>query len=330
RSNSQNVRFQPFLGSLRLMLHLLYSWPVNTVGSRKIKPEPLAHAVKSEFKRKVKALAGISKELDDKSRPQARLLNLTPEADNALASFEAEIEPNLSEDGKLGPIADWAGKLAGAVLRISGILSLAQHAERLMDFDWKVDADTVRKSIEIGRYLIPHAQAAFAEMGADPLVEDAKHLLRWIEREQIEAFTKREFHFSNRGRFKKVTELEPVLELLEAHGYIRTLARATEPGKPGRKQSQLFKVNPLISPVNRMNTMNKTTPEVSSAGNSVHSVHSVQPLDNLEFSDSANGHHSVVENAALIRVAFWNRRRAHELAAALGLEIVTGGMAMDE
>jgi hypothetical protein len=38
----------------------------------------------------------------------------------------------------------------------------------------------------------------------------------------------------------------------------------------------------------------------------------------------------LVENAALIRVAFWNRRRAHDVAAALGLEIVAGDLAMGE
>ena len=37
----------------------------------------------------------------------------------------------------------------------------------------------------------------------------------------------------------------------------------------------------------------------------------------------------LVENAALIRVAFWNRRRAHELAAVLGLEIVGDDLAVE-
>lgn len=268
-----------------LIGRFLYAWPANTVGNRKIKPEPLENAVKAEFKRKVKSLAGISKEMDDESRPRPRLLSLTPQADNALARFEEEIEPSLAEDGELGTIADWAGKLAGAILRISGILKLAEYAENLLDFDWKVDAETVKQAIEIGRYLVPHAQAAFAEMGADPLVEDAKHLLRWIERAGVEGFTKREAHFANRGRFKKVTELEPALELLEAQGYIRTLARAAEPGKAGRKQSQLFEVNPFLAPVNRMNRMNRIAPETPNAGNSVHSVHSVQRSENSIFED---------------------------------------------
>jgi hypothetical protein len=38
----------------------------------------------------------------------------------------------------------------------------------------------------------------------------------------------------------------------------------------------------------------------------------------------------LVETAALIRVGFWNRQRAHELAAALGLEIVGDDLAMEE
>lgn len=100
-------------------------------------------------------------------------------------------------------------------------------------------------AITIGRYLIPHARAAFAEMGADAQIENAKRLLRWIERTEQRGFTKREAHQANRGRFKKVTDIEPALELLEAHGYIRARSDATD-RRPGRKASQVFDVNPSV------------------------------------------------------------------------------------
>jgi hypothetical protein len=79
------------------------------------------------------------------------------------------------------------------------------------------------------------------------------------------------------------------LELLEAHGYIRALVKAAEPGRPGRKASQLFEVNPatfaeksISLPVDTMDTMD-TIP--SETADSVHSVHSVHKVEILNFSD---------------------------------------------
>src|SRR5205807_2705546 len=115
-----------------------------------------------------------------------------------LAAFEEELEPKLAEGGELGAMGDWAGKLAGAVVRIAGILHLAEHAHRIDPWPATVSAETIKRAVIIGHYLIPHARAAYAEMGADPKVDAAKYTLRWLARE-IEAtgkmvFTKRDIH----------------------------------------------------------------------------------------------------------------------------------------
>jgi hypothetical protein len=103
----------------------------------------------------------------------------------------------------------------------------------------------MQSAINIGRYLIPHARAAYAEMGADVQVENAKYLLRWIERTAQRSFTKRDAHQAHKGRFKKVTEIEPALILLEAHGYISSRANNTD-RRSGRRPSQVFDVNPFL------------------------------------------------------------------------------------
>ena len=223
----------------------LYSVPKSTIGCRQIAPEPLENEVRQTYKKNIKALSQLEHSSDYDGLPVARMLYLTAEANTLLKGFEAKLEPQLAEDGALGTMADWAGKLAGAVVRIASILHLAEHAQTLTQWPERVPAETMSRAIAIGHYLIPHAKAAYAEMGADTQVENAKHLLRWIERAEQRSFTKREAHQAHKGRFKKVTDIEPALELLEAHGYIRARVDSTD-RRPGRKPSQVFDVNPFL------------------------------------------------------------------------------------
>ena len=63
-----------------------------------------------------------------------------------------------------------------------------------------------------------------------------------------ERFTRRElFTALPRGRFPKVDALDPALELLEAHGYVRRAAQPAPKG-PGRPPSPTYEVNPLRRP----------------------------------------------------------------------------------
>jgi hypothetical protein len=172
---------------------------------------------------------------------------LDPAAAAVLLELERELEPRLDEEiGDLGHVADWAGKLAGATARIAGLLHLAEH---LRD-GWAkpVEPETMHAVVAIARYLTDHALAVFDLMGADPALADARYLLDWIERTDAERFTRRElFTALPRGRFPKVDALDPGIELLEAHGYVRRAAQPAPKG-PGRPPSPAYEVNPLRRP----------------------------------------------------------------------------------
>jgi replicative DNA helicase len=228
-----------------LIGRFLYSIPKSTIGHRLIAPEPLENLVRLTYKANVQALAQLEMALDYDSLPVPRMLYLTADANTLLERFEAELEPQLAEDGGLGTMADWAGKLSGAIVRIVSILHLAEHALQLANWPERVASETMSRAIEIGRFLIPHAKAAYAEMGADAQVENAKHVLRWIERTEQQSFSRRDAHQALKGRFKKVADIEPALELLEAHGYVRARIDVTD-RRPGRKPSQVFDVNPFL------------------------------------------------------------------------------------
>jgi len=232
-----------------LLGRFFYSLPPSTVGHRKIRPDAMSDEARRTYHANIKRLAAIEPFTTDDGDTEPRLIRLSKDADDYLASFEEELEPMLGRDGEFESMGDWAGKLAGGALRLAGILHLAQHAATFdCNGHWpaEVSADTMKNAIKIARYLIPHAQAAYAEMGADSKIEDAKFLLRWIEKSGKDEFTKRDAHQGTKGRFKQVSMIEPALKILEDHGYIRAVEYAPPAGKVKRRPSEKFMVNPLM------------------------------------------------------------------------------------
>jgi replicative DNA helicase len=244
------LRDRPGLRGRGLPARFLYALPPNTVGRRQVGASPVPAEVADRYRTNLQALCRSL--LDEREAAQLLdpdgllVLVLDGEAEAALRAFEAELEPRLDPDGgDLGHVADWASKLVGATARIAGLLHLAEH---LRD-GWgnPVGVAQVRAAISIARYLIDHALAAFDLMGSDPTLDDARYLLRWIERTGPERFTRRDLHVAlPRGRFPKVDALDAPLALLEAHGYVRKEEAEPRPG-PGRPPSPTYTVNPGLT-----------------------------------------------------------------------------------
>jgi replicative DNA helicase len=177
---------------------------------------------------------------DDDEEPQRSgwgdgpaLLTLDPQAGDLLLGFERDLEPRLAAgSGDLAHLAGWAAKLAGATCRLAALLHL-------------ISADTFAGAIRLADYLVEHARAVFDLMGADPRVDDARWLLDWISRTNRTQFSRRDAHQAARGRFRKATDLEPTLALLEEHGWLRRVDSDPAGAKGGRPPSPRFLVNPL-------------------------------------------------------------------------------------
>ena len=91
----------------------------------------------------------------------------------------------------------------------------------------------------------PSGDEAVADKGADAEVENAKHVLQWIGRKAVTSFSVRDAYQGLKGRFKKVSELQPALKLLEEHEYLR-LRREPERKGRGRRPSPAYDVNPYV------------------------------------------------------------------------------------
>ncbi|MBI3770341.1 MAG: DUF3987 domain-containing protein [Deltaproteobacteria bacterium] len=236
---------QPGFRGRGLLARLLYALPKSCLGERSANPSPMPREVRIQYRRKVRTLLRLPFRKDPDGKSSPHMLRLDESARAALTGFAEKLEPQLAEHGELATMTDWAGKLVGAVVRLAGLLHIGERTDDVAPWESPIGRRTMRRAINLGRYYLAHARAAFAEMGADPEVENARHVLSWIERAGIESFTKRDAFQATKGRFKRVSALEPVLQILVEHGYIRAQAPRTHTG-PGRPASQRYDVNPAV------------------------------------------------------------------------------------
>ena len=95
-----------------------------------------------------------------------------------------------------------------------------------------------------GPYLVPHAEAVLNMMLAseETADDDARYVLRWIERHGRREFSKSEAQHHGKRRFPKADDIDPALAELTRRGYIRP--KPTETSGPGRPPSPAYEVNP--------------------------------------------------------------------------------------
>ena len=236
----RDIAGMPGFRGLGLLARILFSLPENTVGRRKVGADPIPTQVAADYHAGLHALVLTLAEWTDPA-----VLVLTPEANDLVLDIERQVEPRLAPGGAWSHIVDWGSKYTGAVVRIAGLLHLAEH---LRD-GWgrTVEADTIERAAMIGEFYAAHALAAFDDMGADTATRNARHVLGWIERTATGAFTKREaFRAVQSAQLKSMADLDPALSVLEAHGYLRQLDPPAPKRAGGRPPSPSFLVHPEV------------------------------------------------------------------------------------
>jgi replicative DNA helicase len=245
-----------------LLARFFYALPESLLGRREIRPPSMPAQIRTQYQRAIEKLAALPVRQDSAGLVLAHELRLSREAQRALEELERWLEPQLAPTGELASMTDWAGKLAGGIVRLAGLLHMASHWRDAAPAPWDqpIGEAAVTHAIQIGRYLIAHAQAAYALMGTDPEVEQAQIVLAWVTAQQRTHFTVRELYQGTKGRFKKVAELAPALRILIEHRFIHEAAPPPHPG-PGRKPSPIYEVNPLVYSQNPHNPQNPSRPE---------------------------------------------------------------------
>lgn len=222
-----------------LTARFLYCMPTSNVGTRKYRTEPVSEDVYRGYDSLIRNL------LDDEQLAEPELITLSLKADKLLEAFAEDLEPKIRTE--FADIADWVGKLTGAVLRIAGILCRAS-VHRSHDFlddppPLIVDEKTMENAISIGQYFTEHAKAAFSLMGADAMVKQCKYVLSVITKNGLVEFSRRDIMRLCRS-IKTVDEAQPILNHLADYGYIAP-KEETYSGK-GRPSAQTYLVNPCL------------------------------------------------------------------------------------
>lgn len=223
-----------------LTARFMYCMPQSKVGDRKYRTQPIPDEVSRCYEILIRNL------LQEETPQTPELIRLSPEADKLLEDFACYVESKLKTE--YSDIPDWAGKLVGAVLRISGLLCRAAnaHCSDFLDLSdsMTVDEATMAGAIAIGRYFTEHSRAAYSLMGADGLVKQSQYTLDAIMKNGLLEFNRRDIMRMCRS-FKKVEQVQPVLNHLADLGYVALKETEQTFGK-GRPANPTYLVNPLL------------------------------------------------------------------------------------
>jgi len=218
---------------------LLYCLPLSRVGGRDVRNSyPIPAAVRSDWDQ------GIRDLLEEMERPigAPRVIPFDDDGRELWRAFHDEIERNHGPGRRWEHMTDWTGKLPGAVARIAGLICLAGNGLSVQ----RIDRSSVDRAVQLGRLLIQHAAAAFALMGTSTVEEDAMAVARWIVRQGLTQFTRREAQRAMEGRFRTVDRLQGALQQLQYAAVIGQERSIAPPGDKGGRPSKCYPVNPKI------------------------------------------------------------------------------------
>lgn len=198
---------------------------------------PINEKVRKEFHDLIDEL------LECRTWEHAKIIYLSDEADKLGEEFFNEIETTLYSEYE--EMEDWIGKLYGQTMRIAGLLHVVKY--RLGAAEVKVEADTMRNAINIGRYYLEHAKAVFTLYGMydPPEVKNAKYILKRIDSTGLTQISKRDvFQLCKKKQGFEKSDSENFasgLEELRRRGYIKIEMDKSTGGRP----TEIIVLNPL-------------------------------------------------------------------------------------
>ncbi len=229
-----------------LVARFLYVYPQSTVGNRKYKTHPISNEVEQKYRQ-------LCEDMLDMGHQETKTLTLSQEAEALSEQFYNALEPRLGKDGDLEHMADWAGKLHGAVLRFAGLLHAVEdisiNGKDVNDIPFEsayaITGKTMAAAVELGHYFLAHAQVCYGFMGVDESTENAKYILSQLEKKQAKGELRPSdiWQLCKGKRFKKVADIMPGLELLTDYSYIKPVSGAGI-YEGGRPKGDRFILNP--------------------------------------------------------------------------------------
>lgn len=218
-----------------LTQRFLYSFPDSLLGKRKINTEVIPEKMKERYNDNVLSLLKFHPENSIK-------LTLSKEAVDFLNEQLEILEVELGQEDLLEGMVGWTSKLVGNLLRIAGVLHIAEQKDMTnLNEETEISLSTLEKVFRLKPYFIQHAKHAFGVMDNETKVNDLHYLLEKIllcaeeismkisknEREKINVheispieISYRELTSRTRQRFK-AQDLRRNLQMLDELYWIR-------------------------------------------------------------------------------------------------------------
>jgi len=218
-----------------LMARFVYVVPRSTVGVRDVRARI---AIDDDARRRYETGIDALHQGTERRIAAAKVLPFTAAAREHWLDLCEDIERRQGEGGRYAHMADWTSKLPGAAARIAALLALAEHGTDLAE----VPEASLRRAVQLARLLVPHAEAAFALMGASDGEADAHAVLAFLQRHELQTIVRRDLQKSMEGRFRQLERLLAAIKLLQDWHVLGIERKTAGHGRP----SVFYEVNPRL------------------------------------------------------------------------------------
>lgn len=197
-----------------MVARFLFTIPISRAGWRNVESDPIPEPVATEYHQRVHDLAVTLTE-------SSNLVVLTlSEPAQALRIKQAEyIETQLRPGGALHDMREWGNKLAGATLRLAGLLHIAQSSPSAISRP--IDAESMAGAITLAEFFQAHYQAALHTIAIDPGNSIVMKALNTLIDKTMTTFTRRELQRRMHRQLTSAADATAVLETLIQLGWVR-------------------------------------------------------------------------------------------------------------
>ncbi|WP_248663805.1 YfjI family protein [Fuchsiella alkaliacetigena] len=245
-----------------LLGRFLFCYPNSWVGKRDpIFDTPnLYETINERYKKAIKILLNSKPKEKKNGDWIPHIITFDDDAKQILNDYSKEVETELREGGRLCAIRDWANKLIGNIIRVSGLMHLAnqiQFNESNLNWSKLIDEKIALSAVKLGRRLINHTLKTFDLLDKAEDYDLAKYILDKITKgkamessgDLIDRFGKERLDksilYKLTRKKKEITDpdaLNRPLDLLTNLNYIKLIKESNQ-GK-GRPPSPKIVVNP--------------------------------------------------------------------------------------
>jgi len=134
----------------------LFGFAADLLGERSAEQPPMKEPAKRAW---AESIEGIARHVTS-----PREMTVSSVGWQLLNELHDKVEPRMAEGGDLAHFTEWVGKLAGKVVRIAALYTLAADPQAR-----QVEDDHLRQALNLHELFIDHALAAFFPQGKQPL-----------------------------------------------------------------------------------------------------------------------------------------------------------------